>query len=394
MFQKLQAEHGSKEGKLIDEAQPHRKNLKTSMNLSDSLVKFSIRSILDTECSSGDHELCLSQLQWHTEEKFTNICRGRITPAMLTNLFKRDKDKKTTEVLRTRLPRRRTCDSSNDSFQYGLFWNTSQSQSECSQASKQLESSHCLTTQFQDNVIEKSDNVFTDWVRRTDGMTQVVSSVAPIVNGLSDHVEFVNNGAGIKNPLAYATKMEREVLSHLYGKQIGQHEYLCKACGKRFPLFRLLTRHVKCHSQTRRYLCSYCLKGFNDTFDLKRHTRTHTGVRPYKCPECHKAFTQRCSLESHCKKVHGQPLPYAFKERRAKVYICEDCGYNTPYVEQFWEHTYLPEVHRKLWSVPCVNESFSRPVTSEVPSPIDQMRLCSTLTFPANYLPSQLYGLS
>lgn len=31
-------------------------------------------------------------------------------------------------------------------------------------------------------------------------------------------VEFVNNGAGIKNPLACATKVEREVLSQLYGK--------------------------------------------------------------------------------------------------------------------------------------------------------------------------------
>ncbi|KAA3673893.1 ovo, partial [Paragonimus westermani] len=89
-------------------------------------------------------------------------------------------------------------------------------------------------------------------------------------------VEFVNNGAGIKNPLAYASKMEREVLSRLYGEQVSANEYVCKACGKRFNLFRLLTRHVKCHSQMRRYLCKYCLKGFNDTFDLKRHTRTHT----------------------------------------------------------------------------------------------------------------------
>ncbi|KAF8561611.1 hypothetical protein P879_02826 [Paragonimus westermani] len=81
-------------------------------------------------------------------------------------------------------------------------------------------------------------------------------------------VEFVNNGAGIKNPLAYASKMEREVLSRLYGEQVSANEYVCKACGKRFNLFRLLTRHVKCHSQMRRYLCKYCLKGFNDTFDL------------------------------------------------------------------------------------------------------------------------------
>lgn len=50
------------------------------------------------------------------------------------------------------------------------------------------------------------------------------------------------------------------------------------------------------------------------------------GVRPYKCELCDKAFTQRCSLESHLKKIHGVQQSYAYKERRAKLYVCEDCG--------------------------------------------------------------------
>ncbi|VEL33855.1 unnamed protein product [Protopolystoma xenopodis] len=58
--------------------------------------------------------------------------------------------------------------------------------------------------------------------------------------------------------------------------QFGPSEFVCKACGKKFSLLRLLNRHIKCHSQMRRYLCKFCFKGFNDTFDLKRHTRTHT----------------------------------------------------------------------------------------------------------------------
>ncbi|XP_066466447.1 putative transcription factor Ovo-like 1 [Tiliqua scincoides] len=102
--------------------------------------------------------------------------------------------------------------------------------------------------------------------------------------------------------------------------------FSCPFCQKGFSYQRMLNRHLKCHSQVKRHLCPYCNKGFNDTFDLKRHVRTHTGVRPYKCDLCDKAFTQRCSLESHLKKIHGVQQSYAYKERRAKLYVCEDCG--------------------------------------------------------------------
>ncbi|XP_023345049.1 transcriptional regulator ovo [Eurytemora carolleeae] len=117
----------------------------------------------------------------------------------------------------------------------------------------------------------------------------------------------------------------------------------CRICGKGFGLQRLLNRHMKCHSDTKRYLCTFCGKGFNDTFDLKRHTRTHTGVRPYKCNLCEKSFTQRCSLESHCLKVHGVAHQYEYKQRRSKVYVCEDCGHTTKEPEVHYVH--LKEQH-------------------------------------------------
>ncbi|XP_056093070.1 LOW QUALITY PROTEIN: putative transcription factor Ovo-like 1 [Rhinichthys klamathensis goyatoka] len=100
----------------------------------------------------------------------------------------------------------------------------------------------------------------------------------------------------------------------------------CQVCQKTFTTARMLRRHVKCHSETKKYTCEHCGKGFNDTFDLKRHVRTHTGVRPYKCTLCAKAFTQRCSLESHLKKIHAITQQYAYKERRDKLYVCEECG--------------------------------------------------------------------
>lgn len=107
----------------------------------------------------------------------------------------------------------------------------------------------------------------------------------------------------------------------------GKAAFVCQICQKTFQYQRMLNRHVKCHNETKRHPCTFCGKGFNDTFDLKRHVRTHTGVRPYKCTLCEKAFTQRCSLESHMKKIHSVTLKYAYKERRNKLYVCEECGH-------------------------------------------------------------------
>uniref|UniRef100_A0A3Q2NMQ7 Zgc:171929 n=1 Tax=Fundulus heteroclitus TaxID=8078 RepID=A0A3Q2NMQ7_FUNHE len=115
-------------------------------------------------------------------------------------------------------------------------------------------------------------------------------------------------------------------------------DFGCSLCHKIFPLQRMLTRHLKCHSLVKRHPCRFCGKGFNDTFDLKRHMRTHTGIRPYKCELCEKAFTQRCSLESHMRKIHGVHQQYAYRQRRSKIFVCEDCGYTSSRPDEYFFH--------------------------------------------------------
>ncbi|XP_075158610.1 transcriptional regulator ovo isoform X2 [Haematobia irritans] len=153
--------------------------------------------------------------------------------------------------------------------------------------------------------------------------------------------------------------------------------FVCRICLKSFTLKRLLNRHMKCHSEIKRYLCTFCGKGFNDTFDLKRHTRTHTGVRPYKCNLCEKSFTQRCSLESHCLKVHSMQHQYAYKERRTKMYVCEECGHTTcepevHYIHLKENHPYSPALlkfydkrHFKF-----NNSQFANNLLGQLPMPV------------------------
>ncbi|CAD5220739.1 unnamed protein product [Bursaphelenchus xylophilus] len=151
-------------------------------------------------------------------------------------------------------------------------------------------------------------------------------------------VEYVNGGYGVKNPLLQAVGTSSPTIDTTPAPTTTPGIYRCRICGKEFHLQRLLNRHAKCHSDLKRYLCTFCGKGFNDTFDLKRHTRTHTGVRPYKCEMCDKSFTQRCSLESHTRKVHGKTHCYGYKERRSKVFVCEDCGFTAPAYDEYTSH--------------------------------------------------------
>ena len=165
----------------------------------------------------------------------------------------------------------------------------------------------------------------------------------------------IHGGFGVKNPEYDSLNNDAELLAAVEVLDDPENKYKCKICQKTFKLQRLMNRHMKNHSNIKRYLCTFCNKGFNDAFDLKRHTRTHTGVRPFQCFECDRKFTQRCSLESHLNKVHQVELSFKYKERRAKLYVCEDCGKTTEDPEKHLAH--LQEMHPNS---PALKRSYDR----------------------------------
>eukprot|EP00111_Clytia_hemisphaerica_P016496 TCONS_00048891-protein len=115
-------------------------------------------------------------------------------------------------------------------------------------------------------------------------------------------------------------------------------KYQCQVCHKSYSHPRLLNRHLQSHTPYKKHHCPRCRKGFNDAFDLKRHIRTHTGIKPFQCRMCEKSFTQRCSLEAHMTRVHNVVHKFAFRERRPKLFVCEDCGVTFPDNNKFRQH--------------------------------------------------------
>lgn len=118
----------------------------------------------------------------------------------------------------------------------------------------------------------------------------------------------------------------------------------------------MLNRHRRNHNPYKKYKCNFCEKAStirstsNDTSELilvnyrlnhlfltPHHRQAkfgpfltfNLGVKPYNCNQCEKSFTQRCSLESHMDKIHGVKHDFTYKQRREKIYVCEDCGHST-----------------------------------------------------------------
>ncbi|XP_067928202.1 zinc finger protein 236-like [Watersipora subatra] len=89
--------------------------------------------------------------------------------------------------------------------------------------------------------------------------------------------------------------------------------YTCQLCGKVFPKWSQLQRHMKTHNDDQPYKCLQCDAGFNVQENLILHESTHR--MPPVCPECGKKFSRVASLKAHI-----------MLHERDESLMCAECG--------------------------------------------------------------------
>ena len=90
---------------------------------------------------------------------------------------------------------------------------------------------------------------------------------------------------------------------------IGEKEYVCHMCEKKFNNMSNLTRHMKIHTGEKSFVCDLCNKDFTQSGHLKTHKRIHTGEKPYACMVCNRNFSCKSNLVRHTK-FHSGDKPY------------------------------------------------------------------------------------
>uniref|UniRef100_A0A8C9Z6T0 C2H2-type domain-containing protein n=1 Tax=Sander lucioperca TaxID=283035 RepID=A0A8C9Z6T0_SANLU len=83
------------------------------------------------------------------------------------------------------------------------------------------------------------------------------------------------------------------------GVQTDGKPFCCSVCGKRYPLKKSLSIHMRLHSEGKHFTCSVCKTSFCSKSNLVMHMRIHTGEKPFSCSFCSKRFARKTHLRDH-----------------------------------------------------------------------------------------------
>lgn len=80
---------------------------------------------------------------------------------------------------------------------------------------------------------------------------------------------------------------------------LGQRNYICNTCGKRFAWKHSLLKHAVLHTGQAPFSCGQCGKLFSAAHHLQHHVKQHEVQRRFECTKCEKVFTQSEELAVH-----------------------------------------------------------------------------------------------
>ncbi|XP_032378139.1 gastrula zinc finger protein XlCGF8.2DB, partial [Etheostoma spectabile] len=90
------------------------------------------------------------------------------------------------------------------------------------------------------------------------------------------------------------------------GVQTDGKPFSCSVCGKRYPLKKSLSIHMRLHSEGKHFTCSVCKTIFCSKSNLVMHMRIHTGEKPFSCSFCSKRFARKTHLRDHLSSHTGE----------------------------------------------------------------------------------------
>ena len=146
---------------------------------------------------------------------------------------------------------------------------------------------------------------------------------------------------------SYLIKEEHAFKLHVYNHQALAD--ICIQCGKLFPAFGEIDRHLRVSGPYHDDQCAQCPQKFTSHKDYRAHVKFDHPCWKYKCGFCKEVFKKANELKYHVSVIHkGTRKQTNLKDKSAREF-CELCGNSYTNLK-----SHVTQVHEKVdYQLPC-----------------------------------------